>query len=702
MSIKKLKEYAKSINIASEFDQEFLDKIGQQVLAGFREDFNSNEEWLSDVKRVEELASLKSVKKSYPLPNSANVKLPIITKACYEFAARTGPEIIRDGEVVKAAIVGDDKNGFKEKLGERVCSFMNYDTIKKSNKWSQQLRNLLQRVALIGFICKKTYYDCVKKEIKSILCKPEELIINSNSESLEDAPRITHILHWRINTFVEQMNTTEGDVSVLLEEPVKELIERFKKDNLDKNIDVLEQCTYLDLDEDDYKEPYIVTCLKDTGKVIRIVASYDEDDIMGKNDKVSYICNYVPYEDYHFLPNPKGCFQSVGFGILLLHLTDTMNSVTNQLLDSGQLANMKGGYMDARLKDLSGGESYHDPGEFKLVKVLSGMALKDGILPLDYGEPSRVLFELLEMLMNVSRDLTSSAEINNGTQSSANAKTGATLAIQQSGEKIFNSINESIYSSLGKEFQHRFSLYSKYLTQDDYTKIVEDPLANVKKDFDEDKISIIPVADPALASATKRLQEASTIQQLMALPGVDPIEATKLIIARIAIPGINKLIPAANAKTPPNPAVLELQLKGQELQQKMAAEGAKIKQKDKELLIQAHLAEAQMVQYRANALALIAKAQSEPIKTQLQAYSAQLDAISKKIDAELGLIQMGHEADMQAMDQQGDLQSQMMDQQHQQNMQQSDQQHQQDMQDQQLDTSSSQDQQNSDNEDQNR
>src|SRR3990167_7446347 len=101
MSVKKLKAFCKSVNIAAELDDEMLSKIGKQVLLGFEEDEKSNSEWLSDIKRVEELASLKTTKKSFPLANSANIKLPLITKACYEFSSRVHPEIIRDDKVVK-------------------------------------------------------------------------------------------------------------------------------------------------------------------------------------------------------------------------------------------------------------------------------------------------------------------------------------------------------------------------------------------------------------------------------------------------------------------------------------------------------------------------------------------------------------------------------------------------------------------------
>ncbi len=650
MSVKRLKEICKSVNIASELDEELLSKIGQDVLSGFNEDLQSNQEWLSDIKRVEELASLISVKKSYPLPNSANIKLPLITKACTEFASRVHPEIVRDSKVVKPRIIGKDtKDVFKQRQAQRVCDFMNYQILFKTTTWQEQLSKLLFRLALIGFICKKTWYDPIRKGIKQVICKPEELIIHADSPSLVEAGRVSHIIHWKLNDLIEFTKTREDDVPIFLEEPVKAIKEQCAGADLNKMVDGIEQCTYLDLDEDGYLEPYIVTVVKSSGKVLRIVAQFDKDDIFTEGkDEVCYINKKEYYEDFHFLPSPKGNFQSVGFGILLLHLNEASNSIMNQLVDAGQLANLKGGYMDARLKNVSSGNSLHDPGEFKFLKVMSGASLKDGILPIQYGEPSSVLYQLLGLLLDVSRDLTSSAQINNGTQSSENAKTGATLALQAEGKKVSNSININVYNSINKEFKHIFCLNGYYLGQDEYMNVLDDPMANVTKDFDETKVDIMPVGDPNLSSDSQRLQEAATIQQLMALPGIDPIKATKLILSRVSIPGIEDILADENAPQSPPIEMLKLQSDMEGHSQELRQKDEEIEIKKQDQMIKVALAKAQIKQMEATALNLIAKAESEPVKTQLQQYQAYLETIGKQIDTDLSMAQMSHEKDLNA------------------------------------------------------
>lgn len=647
MSDVDIKTYAKSLNVAcliekEECGEEKLTEIGQSVLLGYREDKQSMAEWLDDICRIEELAGLKAVRKSTPLPNSANVKLPLITKACYEYVSRVSPEIIKDGSVVQTQIIGP-KTEEKVKQSNNCVTYMNWQLLYANTDWTDQLDTLLFRTALIGFMCKKTFYDDVEERIKQIICDPKDLIVNMDIKSIQEAPRVSHVLRCYMNELVQGANTGDEDCSVYLESAVDELREQYKEDKLNCVIELIEQCTYLDLDEDGYKEPYIVTVRADNGKVLRIVARFDKDDVKMRKGKVRCIEPIEIYEDYHFLPNPNGKFISVGFGILLLYITETCNSSLNQLLDSGQLANMKGGYMDARFKVVSDGNSLHDPGEFKKVKIDAHVGgLKDGVLPIEFGEPSTVMFSLLNLLIEVARDLSSSTQINNGTQSSENAKTGATQLLMQSGEKLFGFINTKFYRSLTKELRHIFDLNARYLSPQDYYDVLEDRTAVQREDFDKTKINIIPVADPNLASKQQRLQEAAFVQQyvLSGLPA-DPLKAAKFILDRVNIPGVIDILPVPDeGQQKPDPTMLKLQAEIEESGQKLSLEGRKADQADKQMMINAMLAEAQIKKLECECVALLAKAESEDAKLQLQDYQLQLQAISKKIDTEMNVASM--------------------------------------------------------------
>jgi len=663
-SIKKLKKYAGSVNIAHDLDEEQLRAIGDRVLRGYQEDKNSMSEWLSDVDEIEELASLKCVKKSTPLPNSSNVKLPIITNACIQFSSRTYPAIFKDRQLVKAAIIGDDDPQYnKAKQGKRIADYMNYQLLFQYQDWEIEQDRLLFLLPLIGFICKKTYYDPIKGKNISRLCDYKKIIINADTPSLKDAVRVTEVISLKLNDVMARKNKKIDDQSVFLESCVDALYELHKLDDLNKDIEFLEQQVDLDLDEDGISEPYIVTVLKENGEVFRIVPRFHEKGIMEEDDKVICIYPIDIYVDYHFLPSPKGKFQSVGFGVLLLHLNQAINSVLNQLIDAGQLANMKAGYMDARLKVLPSTDSRHDQGEFKLVKALPGVALKDGIVPLQYGEPSNVLFSLLGLLIQHSEQLSSSTDLQNGTQNSQNAKTGATLALMQQGRATFDSIQKRVYRSLSQEFRQLFKLNGTYLNESEFAEYEGGAVRVTKDDFDEKNVRIVPVADPNLASDTERLANAAFVQSIALAPGIDPVKATRFILAQTNIPNIESILSDPKEQKPPSPEILQIQADMEKSAQELNIEGERLQQNEKEIQIKSAVAQADIVLKKAQAVALLAKAESEDAKLSLEHYKTQLDAISQTLEHSMRASEMEHERAMMDLEQQNEMQLMQQEQQ---------------------------------------
>src|SRR6185437_72777 len=162
MSLDLLKQFVDSDNIAEEFDEEKLQKIGNHCRSMYDDDHASMANWLQAVKKVIELSALVGGPKNYPLPNSANVKFPLITKACSEFSSRVYPEIVKDNKIVRARVIGKDPYPItdpksKAALAERVTSYMNYQLLEKNEDWELQLDRLLTLLSLIGFLCTKTY-----------------------------------------------------------------------------------------------------------------------------------------------------------------------------------------------------------------------------------------------------------------------------------------------------------------------------------------------------------------------------------------------------------------------------------------------------------------------------------------------------------------------------------------------------------------
>lgn len=666
MSTDLLKKYSKLDNISPELDDECIQKVGAAVLRGFQEDLDSSSEWLADVKKVEELVSLISKKKTKPLPNSANIKYPLITKACYEFSSRTYPEIIRDGKVVKGAVIGKDLEGKKFEQAERVCAYMNYQLLFENQDWELGLDRLLNQLALVGFICKKTYYDPIRDKIKSEICEYKDLIINASAISLEDAPRISHIIRVRLNDLIEGARS-----EVFNKEPIDELVLQLKESTSDEEICLVEQHTFCDLDEDDYKEPYIVTILKDSGKVLRIAPRFTDKMIKMKNGKVKYIDPLHFFTDYHFLVSPKGKFQSVGFGILMLHLNESINTIMNQLTDAGQLANMQTGFIDARFKDVEGDGTDLMPGEWQRMKSMGGMALKDGIFPIQYKEPSQVLFSMLQLLIDSSKELSSSTDATNGNMSMDNAKSGAVMAAIDQSLKLFTSIQNRVYRSLAKEYRKVFRLNSLYLDPTKYVNVVDDQLAVLQDDFDESRVDILPVADPNLSSESQRIARYQILLQLINLPGLKPDKISRRLIQALNIPNTDELFLSDQEKknAPPPLEVIKMQQEMEGHAHELEIKNRALDIQERQQQVDALKIQADILQLKTKSILNIAQAENLQIVTQLQDYSQQADMISTQIDAVMQGNQMQHEKDQQVSDQMHQQQMQASDQAHQQQIQ---------------------------------
>lgn len=651
--IKLLKQFADTVNIAEELEKEELEEVSCKVSKGFEDDFNSCANWLKDVKRVLELASLQATKKTTPLPTSANIKYPIITKAAYEFSSKVYPEIFKDGKAVKARVLGRDITGEKNKQAIRVADYMNYQLLFKNEDWEADIDKLLTMLALIGFICEKTYYDPIKEECKSEICNYEDLVINSDVKSLNDAPRISHVLHLSLNEAIEHVRS-----GLYLEEPIKDIINKYSEQEIRPIIDVIEQHCFLDLDEDDYAEPYIVTILKEDKKVLRIAPRFAKDDIKIKKEKVQYINAIQYFTDYHFLPSPKGNFQSVGFGILMLHLNETINTMLNMISDAGQLANLQAGYIDSRAKVIETGTSLHDPGELKKVKTSAGMTLRDSVHMVNFKEPSSVLYQTLGLLIETARDLSSSTDVMTGNAGTDNAKTGAVLALQEEGRKVSTSIQKRVYRSLTNKYRKLFKLNEMYLDPQMYIEVLDDELAISNKDFDSSKINVIPVADPNLSSESTRIRTAQFLAGTLGMQGVKPEKVVQRIFHSTNIENPDELLMSEEemetAKQQPNPEIIKIQGDLEHKAQQLNLEGRREEREDKKLMLDAAKTEMELIKMKTEAILNIAKAEAAEAGTQLQDYAQQLEIVQHQVQTVLkGKELENKQQEMMMMKQQG-------------------------------------------------
>ena len=574
---KPLAAMLESVNIAESLEEQQLKDIGRDAKKGFVLDHQSRLDWEKNIDEWTKLAKQTIEPKSYPWPKASNIKYPLLSTAAMQFAARAYPSLVpSNGKIVNAKPIGKDPDGSKSKVAEAVSIYMSVQLLEEMTGWEEEMDKLLIMLPIVGTMFKKTYWDPLKEANCSHLVMPKNLVVNYWARNLQDAERISEILEVSPRKVKERQQSglwldidfgkahqPEGQMNA----PVVDETTPYT---------FIEQHTFLDLDDDGYKEPYIVTFHKESKKVVRIVARFDETTIkldaegnIRKIDPIQY------YTKFGFIPNPDGGFYDIGFGVLLGPLNHSVNTLINQLLDAGHLATLQAGFLGKGLR-IKMGDTKFMPGEWKAVNS-TGDDLKKQIVPLPTKEPSSVLFQLMGSLITSGKELASVAEIFTGKMPGQNTPATTTMATVEQGMKVFTAVYKRLYRALTEEFIKLARLNALYLNPQTYVDTVGMEVG--PDDFKQVMHKIYPAADPTAVSQTEKLLKAQGLMELLPTGILDPVVVVKRILDAQEQPNWQELLNKQIAQTgempppPPDPKLQEMEMKGQLEQQKIQMQG---------------------------------------------------------------------------------------------------------------------------------
>ena len=574
-----LRAILEAANIAENMDEEKLRIIGHDALEGYNADKASRAQWEIQMDEWTRLASQVREDKSFPWPKSSNVKYPLLTTAAMQFAARAYPSLVpSDGKVVKSKTIGKDPDGSKLALADRVSMYMSYQIMHDMTGWEEGMDKMLIMLPIVGTIFKKTYWDSIKKKPASDVILPKNLVVNYWAKSLRDAERISQVIEMSPRILKERQMAGVFLETDLGAAPMP-LVTGGNAPQNDETTPytVIEQHTYLDLDDDGYREPYIVTFHLESGEVLRIAARFDDTtmfyDDEGKLIKIEPIEYFTKFG---FIPNPDGSFYDIGFGVLLGPINESVNTLINQLIDAGTLNNLQGGFLGKGLR-IRMGETRFQPGEWKAVNS-TGQDLKQQIVPLPSKEPSNVLFQLMGSLITSGKELASVAEIFVGKMPGQNTPATTTMATIEQGMKVFTAVYKRIYRSLEEEFSKLFAINGTYLNPNTYEEILDITVG--PDDFSSKQYKICPGADPTAVSQTEKLLKAQGLMEMLPLGILDPVKVGLRLLEAQEQPNYQDLLRQEVAQTgampqQPDPKLLESQAKIKAMEQ-----GSAIKQQE--------------------------------------------------------------------------------------------------------------------------
>lgn len=641
-----------SPNIAEMLDARDLTTIGSKVVTEFKLDKESRSQWEKRVESAMKLALQVAEAKSFPWSNASNIKFPLVTIAALQFHSRAYPALIPNQDIVKVDY--DTSNALdpqqkvqEEDRNKRIEKHMSYQLLKQDQCWEAEMDKVLITVPIVGCAFKKTYWDFNEDHPISENVLAKDFVVSYWTKNLKDCNRQSHVLYLSANDVLSrQRRGIWSDFKLVPQQPVDE-------DNLAQAQDqaqgvnqpngdpatpyeFIEQHRWEDLDGDGFKEPYIITVHKDTSKVVRIVANYFESSI--KRNAKGEILSIKPesyFTKYSFIPSPDGGFYDIGFGILLGPLNESINTIINQLVDAGTMANTAGGFLSRGIK-IRGGNYNFAPLEWKHVDS-TGEDLAKGIYPLPVREPSQVLYTLLTTLVNYGERIVGSTDIMVGENVGQNTPAETSRTMAEQGMKVFAGIFKRIYRSLNEELRKVYRLNQLYLPEE--FRFCGN--AVLSSDYESNATDLRPAADPYVVSDVQRIMQAETLKQTaLMVPGFNTYKVMYRYLEALKIPNIEEVLPdpkGPNAiQSGPDVKVQVEQIKAQE--RKLSLE-TKFKLGVMKLQQEAELNRAKILKMEADAAKALEEAGGVKaghdiamLQTQLGAAKAHQEGILKSIE----------------------------------------------------------------------
>ena len=629
-------------NLAKYFSDADLKKIGVYCYESYTTDIQSRADWVRRNTAALDLAMQVQKDKNFPWPNASNVAFPLITIAALQFHSRAYPAILPGPDPVQSRVIGPDLDGSKTARAERVGKYMSWQLMEQDCDWEEQLDRALLYVPIAGTGWKKTYYDGGKDHNESDFVPATDLILNYWAKSVEDCPVKTHIIPMSRNTMhsrilenifcdVREEEWYKGDAPMPPQTAEGQARDTRAGSQPPQPSEVtpyicLEQHRCLDLDQDGYAEPYIVTLEQSTQTILRIVARFDnESDIERSGTKeIIRIRGTEHFTKIPFLPSPDGGIMDIGFGTLLGPLNESVNSTINQLLDAGTLANTAGGFLGRGAK-IRGGPYNFSPFQWNRVDS-TGDDLKKSILPLPIREPSNTLFQLLSLLINYTEKISGAVDITTGGNPGQNTPASTSQSMIEQGQKVYNAIFKRIWRSMKEEFKKLYLLNGRHLPSENVvfagsTKYIS------RADFLGDPSSIVPVADPSVMSDMARFNQATALATIAkGDPAYDHDEVQKFLLRAMKVPNIDQIYKGVKSIPPPQPPE-KVQVEMMKAKVQMANLQWKKQQFIASIMEQRRLNEAKIVELYAQAALLEKEAGGIEAGNQIKAFQTVIDAI---------------------------------------------------------------------------
>ena len=542
-------------NLCEMFSESELSKHYTRITSGIETDKNSMSRYLKKYEKAIRRAKLKpeNEKKNFPFDEASNVVLPYLFDAASDFNARISPALLERKDICYIKINGKDEHVIPEQVemqlqqmamqdpqqaeqaraqimmqlesqptpkaarADRVSDMINFDLSEGMPEWREQTDKATILLPISGMFFRKLWQCPVEKRRKSELVYPDDMIYDHKADTFEAAPRKSF-----------KFTMTRNDVITAIRSGQYCGMEGIDEDTETAEYHFTETHCTMDLDEDGYEEPYIAIISDLTSQFVSIVPRFDENDVTtNKKSEVVRIDGEQFFTQTIFMPDPAGTCVGLGYGIIADDMYSIIDTNTNQMIDAGTLNNVSAnsGFIrqGSRMGPRAGNRQKKGTLEMTLGKFTPWESdgttpLQNDIAQLPFRGPSEPLRMLLETLKLELREMTTASQ---ATEANPGEAMGLYLAKLNQALIRPNSITVRVFQGLTKEFERIYDIQRRYLSQEEYTEILDDPQADKEGDYEEAKKNIKPTADPSQGSQMERVARAEAqLDKAMLLPQV--------------------------------------------------------------------------------------------------------------------------------------------------------------------------------------
>ena len=551
-------------NLAAEMDKKMLNKLANSLITEYKQDRDSRQDWEKAYVEGLDLLGFRYQDQTKPFQGASGVTHPLLAEAVTQFQAHAYKELLPATGPVRTQVIGDATIE-TEQQSQRVEDFMNFMLMEEMEEYTPDFDQLLFYLPLSGSAFKKIYFDEVLQRAVSKFIPSEDLVVPYYATDLKDCERITHVLKMSENDVVKNQKAgfyRDVDLRMATEPNPSDIKKKYSQIEgikpaayTDNQYSILEMHVDLDLDEyalpskqDDtmnknVKVPYIVTIDEGSQEILSVYRNWDMKDPL-KTRKDYFV-------HFKFLPG-LGFY---GFGLIHMigGLSRSATTALRQLLDAGTLSNLPAGFKARGLRIRDDDQPFQ-PGEFRDVDAPGGN-IKDQFQLLPFKEPSTVLYQLMGYCVEAGQRFATIADMQVGDGNQA-AAVGTTIALLERGSRVMSAIHKRCYYSMRQEFRLLAEIFKTYLPPV-YPYAVHNADRFVKvKDFD-DRVDVIPVADPNIFSLSQRITLANEqLRVAMLAPDLHNVpEAFRRVYRALGVQNIDELLKPEPPVIPKDPAM---------------------------------------------------------------------------------------------------------------------------------------------------